>query len=102
MGSINIPKEQKAWVLYNLGGSIQDYTEETIPTPEIDNTERPYDLLVQNYAISLNPTDAKARSGWYGPSGKQDKAKIGGRDASGVVVAVGDKAQGFKAGDEVL
>lgn len=57
---------------------------------------------MQNYAISLNPTDAKARSGWYGPSGKQKEAKIGGRDASGVVVAVGEKASGLSVGDEVF
>jgi len=60
----------------------------------------PRDLLVEIRAISVNPVDAKIRSG-SGPRSPQDANKVPGWDAAGVVVAVGDQVTSFALGDEV-
>jgi len=60
----------------------------------------PRDLLVAVRAISVNPVDAKIRSG-SGPRSPQDAGKVPGWDAAGVVEAVGEAVTGFKPGDEV-
>ena len=60
----------------------------------------PRDLLVEIRAISVNPVDAKIRSG-SGPRSPQDANKVPGWDAAGVVVAVGDHVTSFALGDEV-
>jgi zinc-binding alcohol dehydrogenase family protein len=57
------------------------------------------DLLVQIHAIAVNPLDIKMRS----PQDKvEEKPRILGWDAAGVVEAVGPEASLFKAGDEVF
>ncbi|HEU5072033.1 MAG TPA: zinc-binding alcohol dehydrogenase family protein [Verrucomicrobiae bacterium] len=73
--------------------SFLDLTAET-PQPG------PRDLLVEIQAISVNPVDAKIRSGG-GPGRPDGQLQILGWDAAGVVKAVGSKVMLFKPGDEV-
>jgi zinc-binding alcohol dehydrogenase family protein len=73
--------------------SLLDLTAET-PKPA------PRDLLVEIRAISVNPVDAKIRSGG-GPGRPDGQLQILGWDAAGVVTAVGSNVKLFKPGDEV-
>lgn len=73
--------------------SFLDLTAET-PKPA------PRDLLVEIRAISVNPVDAKIRSGG-GPGRPDGQLQILGWDAAGVVTAVGSQVTLFKPGDEV-
>jgi NADPH:quinone reductase len=61
----------------------------------------PHDLLVQVYAISVNPVDAKIRSGGGPRNAADTKQKLLGWDAAGVVIETGNAAKQFKIGDEV-
>ncbi|MTD27470.1 zinc-binding alcohol dehydrogenase family protein [Erwinia sorbitola] len=58
-----------------------------------------YDLLVEVKAVSVNPVDTKVHKGAQ-KNGLQ-QPRVLGWDASGIVLAVGEKVSGFKAGDEV-
>lgn len=58
-----------------------------------------YDLLVEVKAASVNPVDTKVHKGAQ-KNGLQ-QPRILGWDASGVVLEMGSKVSGFKAGDEV-
>ena len=58
-----------------------------------------YDLLVEVKAASVNPVDTKVHKGAQ-KNGLQ-QPRILGWDASGIVLDVGSKVSGFKAGDEV-
>ncbi|MBW7981534.1 zinc-binding alcohol dehydrogenase family protein [Enterobacillus tribolii] len=58
-----------------------------------------YDLLVEVKAASVNPVDTKVRAGLI--QNGLTQPRILGWDASGVVLTVGAKVSGFKAGDEV-
>ena len=73
--------------------SLLDLTAET-PKPA------PRDLLVEVRAVSVNPVDAKIRSGG-GPGRPAGQLQILGWDAAGVVAAVGSSVKLFKPGDEV-
>jgi len=73
--------------------SFLDLTAET-PKPA------PRDLLAEIRAISVNPVDAKIRSGG-GPGRPDGQLQILGWDAAGVVTAVGGSVKLFKPGDEV-
>lgn len=57
-----------------------------------------HDLLVRVEAISVNPVDYKVR---LRKQAEGDQPVVLGWDAVGQVVAVGDKATAFKAGDQV-
>lgn len=57
------------------------------------------DLLVEIKAISVNPADAKVRAN---ARPEEDKWKVIGWDAAGVVVEAGPEATLFKPGDEVF
>lgn len=58
----------------------------------------PHDLLVKVRAISVNPVDTKRRKD---AAKTDDKPRVLGWDAAGVVEAVGAQAKLFKPGDEV-
>ena len=73
----------------------QQFIEIQQPQP----TPGDYDLLVEVKAVSVNPVDTKVHQGVQ-KSGLQ-QPRILGWDASGIVLAVGSKVTGFKAGDEV-
>ncbi|WP_405581746.1 zinc-binding alcohol dehydrogenase family protein [Streptomyces sp. NBC_01190] len=70
--------------------SLQDIE---VPVPQL----RPRDVLVRVRAVSVNPVDAKVRSG-LAPT---DEPRILGFDAAGVVEAVGPEVTTLAAGDEV-
>ena len=72
-------------------GSLHDIT---LPEPLATG----HDLLVEVRAVSVNPVDAKVRSGVSAPDGEW---KILGWDAAGVVRAVGPEVRFFKPGDRV-
>jgi NADPH:quinone reductase len=63
-------------------------------------TPGPRDVLVEVRAISVNPVDAKIRSG-NGPGGPGVDVKVLGWYAAGIVAAVGTEATRFTPGDEV-
>ncbi|QNF32189.1 NADP-dependent oxidoreductase [Adhaeribacter swui] len=88
----------KAFVLNGFGGPDQ-LVPATIETPVI----KPDEVLVQVKAISLNPVDAKSRSG-KGMAGrlKELPTIILGWDIAGVVTEVGENVTNFKKGDEVF
>ena len=58
----------------------------------------PRDLLVRVHAISVNPVDTKRRKD---PAKTDDKPRVLGWDAAGVVEAVGAEVELFKPGDAV-
>ncbi|KTW01239.1 zinc-binding alcohol dehydrogenase family protein [Sphingomonas sanguinis] len=59
-----------------------------------------HDILVAVRAISVNPVDAKVRTGAAPFDGRDER--ILGWDAAGVVEAVGPESTRFKVGDEVF
>ena len=88
----------KAIVLKDFG-SADNLQIEELPTPEIKDDE----VLVKIKAISINPIDAKTRSG----KGMATRLKefppiIIGWDISGVVIEVGSSVSNFKKDDEVF
>ncbi len=67
---------------------------------EIDKPKpKPRDVLVEIKSISINPIDTKLRAP---KDGVEEKAKILGFDASGIVVEIGEEVELFKKGDEVF
>ncbi|MET1249319.1 zinc-binding alcohol dehydrogenase family protein [Sporolactobacillus sp. STCC-11] len=72
---------------------------DSIVSIEILNQEPTgHDLLVQVKAVSVNPVDTKVRNA---RNGRTNGARIVGYDASGIVIAAGEKVTLFKPGDEV-
>ena len=68
-----------------------------VPLPAISDTE----LLVRVHAASVNPLDAKVRSGKLKPVLKYRFPLVLGHDLAGVVTAVGDRVTRFKVGDPI-
>ncbi len=66
-----------------------------LPDPE----PGPEDLLIRVKAIAVNPVDCKIRNNVAPPPGE---LKVLGWDASGEVVAVGEKVSDFTVGDRVF
>ncbi|MFK4808366.1 zinc-binding alcohol dehydrogenase family protein [Microbacterium sp. ZW CA_36] len=70
-----------------------------IPVPE--RAPSTGEVAIRVTAAGVNPIDAKLRSGAR-PSGEiTDPRRVGG-DGAGVVIAVGDEVDGFRAGDPVV
>ena len=86
----------KAVVITKAGGPEVLRLQE-VPEPAIG----PDDLLVEVKATALNRADLLQRRGGY-PSPGDVRADILGLEMAGVVVKVGTRATGFKAGDRVL
>lgn len=85
-------------IAYQKPSPIEDstlfqYIETEMPTAQ------GHDLLVEVAAISINPIDIKVRQR---TAMDNQEWKILGRDAVGVVKAVGDQVQGFQVGDQVF
>ena len=72
---------------YYTTGSVDVLVDVDLPKP----TPGPRDVLVEVRAISVNPVDAKIRSG-NGPGGPGGDVKVFGWDAAGIVAAVGTEA----------
>ncbi|ORX95392.1 zinc-binding alcohol dehydrogenase [Basidiobolus meristosporus CBS 931.73] len=75
-------------------GTGSDLEEANVPKPVPTGT----DILVRNRAVSVNPVDNLARSGWF----SHQFPLVLGWDGAGIVEAVGDKVQQYKVGDEVM
>ena len=65
------------------------------PVPAAD------EIAIRVTAAGVNPIDAKLRSGAR-PSGEITAPRRVGGDGAGVVIAVGDEVDGFRAGDPVV
>lgn len=59
----------------------------------------PHDLLVEVKAVSINPVDTKVHAGLR--KNGLAEPRVLGWDASGVVLAIGERVSGFQVGDEV-
>jgi putative PIG3 family NAD(P)H quinone oxidoreductase len=60
------------------------------------------ELLVQVRATALNRADLMQRMGGYPQPGPKPRFEIPGLEYSGEVVAVGERVEGFRAGDRVM
>src|SRR5690606_32913285 len=85
----------KAAVLKKYG-SVDQFIIKDVPVPDLKDKQ----ILIQNYASSVNPVDTLVRQGnmklLTGPAGE----KVIGSDFSGVVLA--SRSKRFKIGDEVF
>lgn len=88
----------KAIILKGFGG-VENLVPAEIPVPTIASDE----VLVKLKAISINPVDAKTRSG-KGVAGriKDESPIILGWDISGEIIEIGADVISFKPGDEVF
>jgi NADPH:quinone reductase-like Zn-dependent oxidoreductase len=87
----------KAVVLHEYGGPDKLIYED-VPDP----AEGEGEVLVRVAASSVNPIDFKLRSGAMKAFWPLELPTILGRDISGIVRSVGDRANGFKPGDKVM
>ena len=83
----------QAIVVEEFGDASRLKMQET-PIPEIKDNQ----LLIEQYATSINPSDWKKRKGLF--NGKTPF--IPGGDAAGIVAKVGNKVTKFKPGDRVM
>jgi NADPH:quinone reductase len=74
----------------------QSFVDVVVETPK----PRPRDLLVEVWAISVNPVDTKIRGGG-GPGRPDGQLQILGWDAAGIVKEAGNAVTLFQPGDEV-
>ncbi len=85
----------KAFVVTHYGPDGLEPAE--VPTPTI----RPYDVLVDIRAASINPLDKMVRNGEFKQLIKYQRPFTLGHDLSGVITKVGAEVRGFQVGDEV-
>ncbi len=83
----------KAMVIDSFGG-VENFHWQEFPIPE----PKPGEVRIRIIAISVNPVDYKMRKGLI----PVDLPAVLGRDAAGVIDAVGDGVTGFKIGDSVF
>lgn len=86
----------QAWRIYEFG-SAEMLKRETLDRP----TPGPGEILVAIKATSINPVDYKTRRGEFPVIGEDKLPLTLGRDAAGVVEAVGDDVEGFVHGQRV-
>jgi len=87
-------REMKAYVVERANGP---FCEVEVATPQPAHGQ----VLVKVQACGVNPLDLKIRAGEAGHA-RQPLPAVLGLDMAGVVEAVGDGVQGFRAGDEVF
>ncbi|RYL94562.1 NADP-dependent oxidoreductase [Sporolactobacillus sp. THM19-2] len=85
-------------VVINEYGPAENLHVEERPVPEITDDE----VLIENYATSINPIDWKARLGLLKPMFDWNFPVVLGWDAAGVVTKAGARVTKFKAGDKVF
>jgi len=86
----------KAFYMTSFGGpEAMKYGELPDPTPGRG------EVLVEVHASSVNPLDAKIRSGWLKIFSGTKVPRVLGSDLAGVVRALGPEAVGYKVGDRV-
>src|SRR5579884_4050554 len=92
-------KERQAMKAVGFYRSLPIEHEESLIDLEIEKpTPTGRDLLVQVKAVSVNPTDVKAR---VARSQAEETPQILGRDVAGIVAEVGAECSLFRPGDEV-
>ncbi len=69
-----------------------------VPEPTLG----PDDLLVRVHAAGLNRADLLQRQGGYPQPGPKPEFEIPGREYGGEVAAIGERVEGFRAGDRVM
>ncbi|MDN2454429.1 NADP-dependent oxidoreductase [Lactobacillus sp. UCMA15818] len=79
-------------------GDINNLHEIELGVPELAEDE----VLVENYATSVNPIDWKARLGYLKEAYSWEFPVILGWDTAGVITQVGAKVTNFKIGDKVF
>lgn len=93
---MDLPKTMHAVLMKAYGDpSVLEYTEAPLPTP------KPNQLLIKNYATSVNPLDWKIRMGMLRFLLPIKMPKILGFDYCGQVVQTGDQVKNTKIGDWV-
>jgi len=78
------------------GTDVQDFWDQPKPDPG------PGELLIAVRAAGVNPVDWKIRQGYLKDYMPLDLPAVLGREAAGVVEAIGKDVEGFAVGDEVL
>ena len=78
------------------GPELIQWNEIAVPEPAA------LQILVQDKAASLNPTDTKIRMGFIKFSGADIFPKTMGMDFSGIVTKIGDDVTNVKVGDKVM
>jgi NADPH:quinone reductase-like Zn-dependent oxidoreductase len=90
------PQEMKAIVIQKFGSpEVMEYSD--VEVPKIKDDE----VLVENYASSVNPVDWKIRNGMLRWIAGNSFPKILGGDIAGRVVEIGHNVQFLRVGDEV-
>lgn len=84
-------------IVYSQLGGPEVLTAAEVPPPRAGAGE----VVVRVEAVGVNPLDGKLRAG-IRPAPPFDGPRRMGSDAAGVVVAVGDGVDGYRAGDEVV
>jgi NADPH2:quinone reductase len=84
-------------IVYTEFGGPEVLREVSVPEP----VPGPDEVAIRVTAAGVNPIDAKLRSGAR-PSGEITEPRRVGGDGAGVVIAVGDDVDGFRAGDPVV
>ncbi|KAK6456914.1 NADPH:quinone reductase [Scheffersomyces xylosifermentans] len=92
--SPSLPKTQKVILIEENGESVDVLKYVDSPTPEITS---PHDVIVKNQFAGVNFIEAYFRKGIY----PVQLPAILGREASGVVAAVGDEVTKYKVGDKI-
>jgi len=86
-------------IILDAPGEPENLTQQEIPIPTLN----PKEVLVEVYAISINPVDIKTRKGGaLFDSLKEQDPIILGWDISGIVRSIGNEVTRFKDGDEVF
>lgn len=93
------PTEHKAIVQTGLGGP-EVLTLKTVPVPEPGTNQ----VLIKVYAVAVNPSDIKARTGedGYAPPAGTSPTSVPGGDVAGVIEKTGSGVTSFKVGDKVF
>ena len=90
----SLPKKNQVILLEQTGESVDVLKFTEVDTPEITS---PHDIIVKNKFAGVNFIEAYFRKGIY----PVELPSVLGREASGVVAAVGTEVKNFKVGDKV-
>lgn len=93
--SVQLPSKQKAALTEKIGDSVEVIQYTDIDTPQITS---PTDVIIKNKYAGVNYIESYFRKGIYPIA---SFPYIFGREASGIIAAVGDKVTKYKVGDKV-
>lgn len=92
---MSLPPKSKAVLIDGISDTYEVIKYQDIDTPTI---EGPHDIIVNNKFSGVNFIETYFRKGYY----KSQPPLILGREASGIIVAVGEEVKNFKVGDKVV